>query len=265
MRRNWDAILVRAAEIVASYDTFVTLRQLFYRLVSELLIHNTRSDYNQLSSRTAEARRAGWFPGLVDRTRSIQRYRTFAGPTEASHWLASIYRRDRTEGQEFSVYVGVEKHGIVNQLQAWFGDFGVPIIALGGYSSQAYADEIAEDVEGQDPPPVLVYAGDFDPSGMDILRDFVERTACFEKVVRVALNAEQVVEFDLPPQMGKSTDTRAASFIARYGHLVQVELDALRPPDVLRRLYEEAITEFFDLSIYEEVMAREAEERAALQ
>ncbi len=44
-RLCWVTILVRAAEIVRSYSVGVTLRQLFYRLVSELLIPNTRSAY----------------------------------------------------------------------------------------------------------------------------------------------------------------------------------------------------------------------------
>jgi hypothetical protein len=39
---------------------------------------------------------------------------------------------------------------------------------------------------------------------------------------------EQVETYDLPPQIAKATDDRAADFIARYGKLLQVELDALR-------------------------------------
>ena len=35
MRMNWPLILVDAAKIVLSYDTPVTLRQLFYRLVAK--------------------------------------------------------------------------------------------------------------------------------------------------------------------------------------------------------------------------------------
>ena len=31
---DWDALLSKAAAIVESYDTLVTLRQLFYRLVA---------------------------------------------------------------------------------------------------------------------------------------------------------------------------------------------------------------------------------------
>ena len=262
-RLDWKTILARAAEIVRSYDTGVTLRQLFYRLVAAEMLPNTTNAYKALSSRTAAARRAGWFPSLIDRTRNIHRFLTFSGPRDAQNWLRSRYRRDRTEGQEVSLYLGVEKNGIVEQLEAWFGHMGIPILALGGYSSQSYVDEVVADVSEQDRPAVLIYAGDFDPSGEDIDRDFRARTGCFDHYVRVALNAAQVQEYDLPPQMGKASDTRAKKFLERHGELVQVELDAL-PPDVLHRLYEEAVDAFWDLSAFEEVVQQEREERALL-
>lgn len=262
-RIAWPGVIARAAEIVASYDTPVTLRQLFYRLVAEELLPNSRPAYNHLSKLTAEARRGGSFPALIDRTRSIHRYTTFESPEAAKGWLARIYRRDRTEGQDKALYLGVEKNGIVAQLQAWFGDLGVPILALGGYSSQTYVDEIANDVAMDGRESVLVYAGDFDPSGEDIDRDFLERTGCLDQVVRVALTAEQIHKYDLPEQMGKATDSRAAAFIRRHGKLVQVELDAL-PPEVLRQLYREALEEYWDEETFKAVLASEREEATRL-
>lgn len=263
-RHDWPAILAHAATIVWSYDTGVTLRQLFYRLVSDQTLANTRSDYCQLSARTAEARRAGAFPALMDRTRRIHRYPTFGGPADAREWLAGIYRRDRTEGQEHAVYIAVEKDGLVALLQNWFGDLGVPVVAVRGYASQTYADDIAADVAADGRPAVLLYGGDFDPSGMDIERDAVTRTGCWAHVERVALTPEQIDEHALPPALGKATDTRAGAFVEKYGKLVQVEIDAL-PPDVLRSLYADALARFFDTSTYQTVMAREAAERRQLE
>jgi len=261
---RWKEVLARAAKIVKSYDTGVTLRQLFYRLVAAELLPNTNTAYKTLSSTSAKARRAGWFPALVDRTRSIHRYETFESPQEARCWLADIYRRDRTEGQDVALYLGVEKAGIVEQLKAWFGDLGIPILALGGFSSQTYVDEVIADVSQQARRAVLLYAGDFDPSGEDIDRDFLARAGCFSQMVRVALNAGQVAEYNLPPQPGKASDSRAAGFVARHGELVQVELDAL-PPEVLRELYQEAVDQFWDMSAFEEVMSREEAEEASLR
>lgn len=263
-RNKWPAILDKSADLVRSYDTGVTLRQLFYRLVADGTLPNTRSAYTMLSSYTAEARRSDGFPPLIDRTRSIHRRTTFEDLTDAREWLADIYRLDRTIGQPYSVYLGVEKAGIVEQLSAWFGDLGVGILALGGYSSQTYVDEVARDVSYYKRPAVLLYAGDFDPSGMDIDRDFGERTGCFAEVVRVALDAEQVATYNLPPQMGKRTDSRAAGFVAKHGALVQVELDAL-PPDRLRQLYEDALAPYWDPDAYARVRHLEDAERAELE
>lgn len=319
-RLRWAPILERAAMIVQSYDTGVTLRQLFYRLVAEEVIPNRQTTYKALSRETAQARRDGWFPDLFDRTRAIHRAQTFTSPDDARQWLKDRYRRDRTEGQPFAVYLAVEKHGLVEQLRDWFGGYGVPILSLGGYSSQTYVDEVRADLERQlfpddaldtykqlarewvaesggyeaakaniiagllgevlqettapDPPTatrqaVLLYGGDFDPSGEDIPRDFLERVEdetqhlLFDHSRRVALTAEQVTGYDLPPQMGKAADPRASQFIAKHGRLVQVELDAL-PPDVLRSLYQSALDEFVDVSTFEAVLEQEQTERESL-
>jgi hypothetical protein len=263
-RIEWPAIIERAAAIVRSYDTSVTLRQLFYRLVSEQLLPNSQTAYKGLSARTAEARRQGDFPALIDRGRSIHRYQSFRSAGHALNWLGRIYRLDRTKGQDVSLYVGVEKAGMVIQLQSWFGDLGIPILALGGYSSQTYVDDVAEDAYDQDRPAILLYAGDFDPSGEDIDRDFAERTDCWDKVVRVALTAAQVAEYRLPPNPGKATDSRAGSFIARHGELVQVELDALDPNN-LRGLYQAAIDRYWDVSAYAEVLDQEQDDLQRLR
>jgi hypothetical protein len=260
---DWPAILERAAQIASSYSTEVTLRQLFYRLVAAKLLPNSQVAYKTLSARTAQARREGWFPRLMDRGRQIHRFTSFASDTQARGWLRRIYRRDRTEGQPYAIYLAVEKAGIVEQLTDWFGELGVPVLALGGYSSQSYVQDVNDDVAGQARPAVLLYAGDHDPSGEDIDRDFLARSGCFSRTIRVALTAEQVNVYDLPPQPGKQTDSRAAGFVARHGRLVQVELDALDPTE-LRRLYQVAIDRYWDPAAHQAALAREAEERDRL-
>src|SRR4051794_34898742 len=191
---DWPALLRRAAAIVNNYDTPVTLRQLFYRLVAAEELPNTTNAYKNLSKHTAAARRGGTFPALIDRGRTIHRYTSFDGAAAARQWLLSIYRRDRMEGQSVSLYLGVEKAGIVEQLQTWFGALGVPVLALGGYGSQTYVDDVSADVRAAGRPAVLLYAGDHDASGEDIDRDFVARTSCWSEVRRVALTAVQVTE-----------------------------------------------------------------------
>lgn len=259
-RLEWPQIITRAAEIVRSYDTGVTLRQLHYRLVSEQRYPNTQTCYKRLSALTAEARRAGEFPDLIDRGRAIHRFATFTSVTDALQDTRDCYRLDRTAGQDVSLFLGVEKAGMVIQLQAWFGDLGVPVLALGGYSSQTYADDIVRDVQRQHRPAVLLYAGDFDASGEDIDRDLIARTDCWAKVMRIGLTEDQIEEYSLPENPGKTTDSRAAGFVERHGRLVQVELDAL-PPEELRALYQRAVDRLWDVSAYRRVLDAEIADR----
>ncbi len=131
-RIHWPAVLDQARAIVAEYDTAVTLRQLFYRLVAAEVLPNTQTAYKTLSDRTAAARRADDFPDLVDNNRSIHEPMTFASPAGALAWLRAIYRRDRSEHMDVSVYLGVEKATMVAQLESWFAEHGLPVLALGG-------------------------------------------------------------------------------------------------------------------------------------
>jgi hypothetical protein len=269
-RISWSPVLDTAADVVDSYDTNVTLRQLFYRLVADGSLPNLRTYYQRLSSLTAKGRRDGTFPDLLDRTSRIEQYKSFTGPDEAQVWLRDLYRRDRTEGQEWTIVLGVEKAGMSEQLDAWFtGPFGIPHVALGGYASQSLCDQVQRDIQRQGRPAILIYAGDLDPTGEDIDRDFVARVGVFDKVIRVALSPEQVIEHDLPenfdPEVAQKLerDPRAAAFLRRHGSLVQYEVDAL-PPTTLRDLYRTAIDGVWDYDIYDDVIAREDDERESL-
>lgn len=261
MRLKWPPIIERAAEIAGG--SLMTLRQCFYILVSEGTIPNADASYKSLSRLTAEGRRAGWFPSFIDGTREIIQYRTWDGLEDAIGDTARGYRRDRTEGQEWQVWIAGEKRTLAKQLEDWFGKLGCPIVVCAGYASQTLCDDVRGEVEDDDRRSVLVYAGDFDPSGEDIARDFVDRVGVFDQVVRVAVMAEQVASLSLPPMPGKARDTRAAGFVARHGHLIQVEVEAVHP-NILRELYEGAIEDYWDASAYRVVCDREDEESRAL-
>lgn len=260
---DWQNVVAHAKKFVESHETGVTLRQLYYHIVSAGLIPNKQQAYKTLSMKTAIARRAGEFPPLIDRTRAIELSEWFLDPNDAVSDMLDTYRRDRSEGQEWSIYVGVEKHGMTTQLLHWFSKYGIPVLALGGYSSQTFVDVVRADVERQGRQSVLLYAGDYDPSGMDIDRDFEERTAIFDEVVRVALNRKLVDKYELPPMPGKTTDSRKAKFILAEGELVQVELDAL-PPEELRKLYQKQIDKYWDDRAYQESLEQEKRDQKKL-
>lgn len=265
---RWPAILDRGAAIVLSYDTPVTLRQLFYRLVSEGLIRNTQNEYKTLSSVTAVARRDGAFPPLADFTREIQG--GGPGTIPPRRWLAynlsmaDAFRRNRQDGQPERVVIALEKATLAAQVVAAMADYDVSVIPLRGFASHTFKETARELVRDDPRPTHLLYVGDHDPSGHDIQRDFVLRTEeCWASVARVALTDRQVTQYNLPPMPGKATDSRARAFIERYGELVQVEVEALDPA-VLLGLVRDAHAAHFDPEIHAAVLAQETEDRARL-
>jgi hypothetical protein len=270
-RLRWPPIIERAKEIVENSEIMLTLRALFYRLVSEGFIPNVQSAYKRLSALTAEERRQGTFPDLEDRGRQIHRRASCASPQHALEWLTRVYRKDRIEGQPVNLYIGTEKNGMVPQLQAWFDILGVPMLGLGGYPSQTYLDEIRRHAMAEyrrtKRRPVLLLAVDFDPSGEDMVRDFDERTGHLFEIVHVALTEEQARDFGLPFDPGKEEDPWAESFRQRHGGLWQVELDALFgiAPDTLRDLFLAAMEPYRDVSTFADVLAEEDADRAELE
>jgi hypothetical protein len=194
VRLSWRPILARAAEIVeATLDAegvLLTLRGLHYRLVSEGLVPNTRGAYKRLSSLSAAGRRDGAFPDLHETVRNILVPSSWASPEQALADLRRWYRRDRTEGQEQTLILGVEKRAQADYLTTWYDEHGLPVVPMAGYASQTIVGRVLGHVAKYDRLATMLYAGDFDPSGEDMLRDLRVRLPQVE-LRRVALTASR--------------------------------------------------------------------------
>ncbi len=287
---EWDRILKRGRDIVLSYDTAVTLRQLFYRLFAEGLLPRAR-DYQQLSHRTTIGIELDEFPALADTTRIIVRRPSWSGLDAFAPDAVASYRRDRTKGQDVQLWIGVEKATLSAQVQSWFGALGIPVVVTRGFGSTAYKRQVVSRVNADGRPAVLLYVGDLDASGKDILRDFEAKTACWKHVEPVAVLADHVEAYRLIMQPGKVTDSRAPAFKVanpQFAHydwpdlapprawrgtltayrqaqrgLVQVEVEALDPND-LRALLTNAVDDWWDDEVHAAVLEQEAAERAEL-
>jgi hypothetical protein len=103
----------------------------------------------------------------------------------------------------------------------------------------------------------VIYLGDHDPSGIDMSRDVLDRMELFVnsnehiqdiEVQRVALNMDQVRELNPPENPAKITDSRAESYIRRFGRS-SWELDAIEP-SALAALVRRAITALIDRKLW---------------
>lgn len=263
--------LIRAAKAVLSEYNPMTLRQVFYQLVSSHAQENTPEEYDRLGRALVNARKEGMIPWewLEDRTRR---------PHDVSMWrdlpafietVKTAYRRDVWISQAQQVVVWLEKDALSGVFEEITEDYGVSLVVGRGYNSwsvrKTLADRIAE-YEDTGKPTTILYFGDFDPSGEDILRDLEESFGFFEvfpELVKVALTPGQVEEYHLPPNFAKHSDSRAKKFIEKHGEKAAVELDAL-PVKVLQAMIRENVESCLDLSALESVRQVQAEERARL-
>ena len=83
------------------------------------------------------------------------------------------------------------------------------------------------------------------------------------EVRRLALNMDQVVEHQPPPNPAKATDTRFREYAQAHGE-ESWELDAL-PPDVLTGLVRDAVIDLRDGERWQESEAREQDARGRLE
>jgi len=155
-------------------------------------------------------------------------------------------------GQPKRVQVWVEKQALASVFERVARELGVDFVVCRGYPSLSLLYEVSEVLsEASDDVEELIvlYFGDFDPSGVDIERSALDHlTSTFGIDVefeRVALRKEQIGEYKLPPAPAKKTDSRREQFLADYGVDWQVELDAIEP-DELRRLIRTKVLSHMD-------------------
>jgi len=126
-----------------------------------------------------------------------------------------------------------------------------------------YNDEDGNQIEEVEKEVVVLYLGDHDPSGEDMVRDIRDRLTEFGvpnlKVVKIGLTIEQVRRYNLPPNPAKVTDARAKGYIAKFGN-DSWEVDAVPPRD-LNRIVEQSITRYTDKAKMDAIIANENAER----
>jgi hypothetical protein len=215
----------------------LTLRQLYYQFVSRDLIPNNDKMYKKLGRVINDARMAGLvdWSAIEDRGRWVRSRSSWADPAEIVDACVKSFHMNRWENQKYRPEVWIEKDALVGVIEGVCNDLDLPFMACRGYMSQSEQWTAgrrfrAARLNGQ--IPVVLHLGDHDPSGIDMTRDNQSRLSIFAQhnvdVRRLALNMDQVEEYDPPPNPTKLTDTRSDGYIEEFGHSCW-ELDALEP------------------------------------
>lgn len=265
-QRRSLALREAIAAVASEYDR-MSVRQLFYQLVSRGAIEKTENTYKRVCDAAAQMRLDGSldYRKVVDGHRQRRIIMAHSGLQAALESAHDFYRRDYWREQPQHVEVWCEKDALSGVILPVCERYGVPYVATRGFPSLTLRYESAQAMRATRKPADVYYFGDHDASGQSI-SDCVASLCDFGADVtvhRIALNPEQIAAYHLPTRPGKRSDSRHAGFVARFGN-VAVELDAL-PPDVLTELVEACILSSIDCESWYAVTEQERLERLTLQ
>jgi hypothetical protein len=226
--------MIERMRAIASDVQPITGRGIGYKLFTAGLIDSMSTNEMQKVYRLLRiAREQGDIPWewIVDETRELERVATWSDPEEYARCVARSYRRDFWDQQPNRVIVASEKGTIRGVLRPVLDDLAVGFQVMHGFASATVVNDLAQDDDGR--PLILLYVGDFDPSGLymseeDLPRRLSEYGGNHIVFRRVALTPEQLGGLPFFWAEEKRTDKRYKWFVERHGDRCW-ELDAMDP------------------------------------
>jgi hypothetical protein len=278
--------IIDTVEEYAQEGYILTLRQLHYQLVKSNWIVNHDTAYKKLGCILDDCKYAGiidW-ENIEDRGRKPYLPYYVSGIKSALEDTIDQYRLNRQNDQDIYIELWTEKDALSGILRRSTEKYHIQLVVNKGYTSSsaiygAYQRFVECIENGQN--VIILYFGDHDPSGLDMVRDIRERIEfmllngehfdlfefksipdCF-KIIPIGLTMNQIKDYNLPPNPTKLTDTRASKYIKKYGKTCW-EVDALKP-QVLTGIVEANIEHIIDMEKYELMLEREQQDVTILK
>ena len=260
-RAKSRAIIIKANEIIEEYAAqgySLTLRQLYYQFVARDLIPNTELSYKSLGSIINDGRLAGHIDWLAieDRTRNVSAAPFWDSPADVMQAARDSYQIDMWADQPRRVEVWIEKNALTGVIHDTCRQLHVPYFACIGYVSQS--EQWRAYQRSTNHPLTILHLGDHDPSGIDMTRDNDDRLNMVfggdVKMIRIALNMDQIEQYNPPPNPAKVTDSRFEQYLRDFGP-DSWELDALEP-SVINDLIRTHVDDIRDDELFDEAQAR---------
>lgn len=270
LNKKNEAMLIVINDIIDEYASQgykLTLRQLYYQLVSRAIVPNAQSEYAKLSSLLVKGRMFGavdW-DAIEDRLRRPRLPYWVHDIKDAINDTVETYRIDRQKGQEVYIELWVEKDALSGVLSRITSYYHVRLMVNRGYSSCSAMHDAYRRFSYSD-NSVILYLGDHDPSGLDMVRDIEQRLEDFgvyPKVLHIGLTMEQIDKYKPPPNPAKITDPRATQYIAEHGR-TSWEVDALNP-DTLHKLVKKNIEKLIDKKLFLQQIEKEEADKQRLR
>ena len=185
--RTWECdkeeLCEHITDVVDSYQAqgyLLTLRQLYYQLVTKNYIPNHQTAYKKLSSIKDDlcySGRLDW-DAIEDRGRTPYLEYWVKGINHALQDTIDAYKLDRQKGQKVHIELWSEKDAISGILRRVTDKYHIKLCINKGYTSSSAVYEAYERFAAymnNGIKVIVLYFGDHDPSGLDMVRDIEAR------------------------------------------------------------------------------------------
>ena len=211
--------LRNAIYAVAESDRPVSIRHIFYRMVTQYLVEKTNKGYQQLQKISVDMRDAEALPyeWIEDSSRRAYWNIGYDGLDDYAEAAASLYRRDYWTSTDTLVEVWCESRSLVGALGQVCREYLVPLFPSSGFSSLSFTYQAATHImKSGRANAVILYVGDYDQAGVLIDKAIEKRLRGFLKdwpgvltFHRLAVNDDQIDAMGLPTRPPKPSDTRS--------------------------------------------------------
>lgn len=271
-RLKWKAAM-KEVGLFINKNAPVTLRQIYYHLVSLRLIRKHQNDYKYLGNLISEERKTGkWRYDILDPGRTYQGgdkgYDTPSDYIDAQIGQVGFnsYYKQSWRNQPKYIEVWIEKTALVGIISKPCKEKNVVYSAGRGYNSDSHVIEALDRLPTDKDIEILLLT-DHDPSGIQMQEALQQKFNDFDKsgpnvtVTSIALSQTQIAKYgkkDLTTDVNKK-DPRAKD----YPFDVVWELDCLEP-DELKEIVKEAIAGRIDEIIWKKDKEEEKKEQEQL-
>jgi hypothetical protein len=249
----------------------LTERQAYYRLISSRAVNQAhwhqfgdparpRVDVYKALGRLLKWMRIDEFlpwDAIIDETRILTKKVGYSSAQDFIYseldYMLSGYSRCLASDQANHIEVWLEKQALLRLVEPVADKYCRRVLCCKGYNSISFQADFyhrMEDAKAAGLQPVVLYFGDWDPSGLNMVfsaMQTLEEELGLNGVnyYRCGINPEHFDGLEADPVPLKDTDSRAKPFIKQHGRTCY-ELDAFHPIE-LKSLVEWHIQRFTDL------------------
>lgn len=280
------SLLAECQRLITEYSGSITLRQLFYLLVAEGHLDLSEASYRKVKNLMINARKANRVPPTTfSAYESPVDDETFGDIDRYLRKCMRDYRIPRTYSQPNHVEIWVEREPHKVFINSLVREYDIPVYVTGGYSSFSFVFESAKRIEKsaeRSGSPRILYFSDFSPASINMFESQVSeisshlnltRAEVDAIMLRVGVDPEHIIKFDLPVLESVLPNQKTALFEANYSGILEdlglpriplVELEALNPVD-FSEIITNVLFSLTDQSTLEEIAILEDTNRQLLR